>query len=415
MVRPDQRGRALRREPARRRRRRRGHHPPLLVLHPAPHRRSRHGRAGPAADRRAAGPTTSCRRTRRSASTTAPAPSSPRNDTSLFFMDYGIHFRGQNKDADVALLTRPQDAWFDHYLKGAGPKPPQGVTGITQTCPADAPSEGPFTAATWDELSPGEVSFTDEDSKTIAPAAGDPSIGAAFDPVADGRDRSTSMRHNLRRRPARHRDLPPPRRAGRRYTLLGSPTVIADITSSSPTSQIAARLLDVGPDGNQTLVARGLYRPDADGRQVFQLHPNGWKFEDGHVPKLELLPERHPVRPRIERPGADHDRQPRAEASHPRAGDGRARAQHPAARDRPRSGRRASQARASPASARGARSETIASRARRAAIACAVARGTTGSPARTATTACPAAGARTECPAATATTRSRSATASAIG
>ena len=73
---------------------------------------------------------------------------------------------------------------------------------------------------------------------------------------------------------------------------MGSPTVIADITSPGPTSQIAARLLDVAPGGDaQTLVARGLYRPatPAARRQVFQLHPNGWKFEEGHVAKLELL------------------------------------------------------------------------------------------------------------------------------
>jgi hypothetical protein len=42
--------------------------------------------------------------------------------------------------------------------------------------------------------------------------------------------------------------------------------------------------------GNATLVARGVYRPAASGQQVFQLHPNGYKFEAGHVAKLELLP-----------------------------------------------------------------------------------------------------------------------------
>jgi hypothetical protein len=51
----------------------------------------------------------------------------------------------------------------------------------------------------------------------------------------------------------------------------------------------------VGPDGEATLVARGLYRPELSSgeeptRQVFQLHPNGWRFEQGHVAKLELLP-----------------------------------------------------------------------------------------------------------------------------
>ena len=27
---------------------------------------------------------------------------------------------------------------------------------------------------------------------------------------------------------------------------------------------------------------------------MFQLHPNGWRFEDGHIAKLELLPADQP-------------------------------------------------------------------------------------------------------------------------
>ncbi len=82
------------------------------------------------------------------------------------------------------------------------------------------------------------------------------------------------------------------------FTLLGSATLVADITSRGATSQIAARLLDVdpGPD-TETLVARGLWRPlVASGpvQQVFQLHPNGYRFAPGHVVKLELLPNDHP-------------------------------------------------------------------------------------------------------------------------
>jgi hypothetical protein len=79
---------------------------------------------------------------------------------------------------------------------------------------------------------------------------------------------------------------------------MGSPTVIADITSPGQNSQIAARLLDVDPVANtQTLVARGLWRPQISAgpaRQVFQLHPNGYRFADGHVAKLELLPGDYP-------------------------------------------------------------------------------------------------------------------------
>jgi len=76
---------------------------------------------------------------------------------------------------------------------------------------------------------------------------------------------------------------------------MGSPTVVADVNSVGPNSQLAARLLDVAPDGTETLVARALYRPDVNSgptptRQVFQLHADGWKFAPGHLAKLELLP-----------------------------------------------------------------------------------------------------------------------------
>ena len=73
---------------------------------------------------------------------------------------------------------------------------------------------------------------------------------------------------------------------------MGSPTVIADFDAPGDNTQITARLMDIAPDGNQKLIARGLWRPAIGGpeRQVFQLTPNGWEFEQGHVAKLELLP-----------------------------------------------------------------------------------------------------------------------------
>ncbi len=64
------------------------------------------------------------------------------------------------------------------------------------------------------------------------------------------------------------------------YTMMGSATVIAKFTLAGETSQVAARLLDVAPDGTEMLVDRGLWRPANGGptKQVFQLHPNGWTF-----------------------------------------------------------------------------------------------------------------------------------------
>jgi predicted acyl esterase len=70
--------------------------------------------------------------------------------------------------------------------------------------------------------------------------------------------------------------------------------VIAHFRLPGANSQVAARLVDVAPDGQKTLVARGLWRPKVSSqpvRQVFQLHANGWHFEPGHVARLELLPD----------------------------------------------------------------------------------------------------------------------------
>ena len=76
---------------------------------------------------------------------------------------------------------------------------------------------------------------------------------------------------------------------------MGSATIIANIESPSPNSEIAARLLDVSPEGTESLVARGVYRPAGGSQEmVFQLHPQGYHFAAGHVAKLELLPSDFP-------------------------------------------------------------------------------------------------------------------------
>jgi len=78
--------------------------------------------------------------------------------------------------------------------------------------------------------------------------------------------------------------------------LMGAPTVIAHIDVSGSFAQVVGRLWDVAPDGTQTLISHAIYRPRTDSQpsEVFQLHPNGWRFLDGHAPKLELLGESPP-------------------------------------------------------------------------------------------------------------------------
>jgi len=212
----------------------------------------------------------------------------PDADVSLFFLDYG-HQRGQGKDADETLLRQHQDEFFAHHLAG-GSAPPGGVTTLTQTCPGSAPSQGPYSANEWSQIAPGEVRMEPAATQTILPVVPtDVAPGLAFDPIsgagacarADGADQLGAAAYRLDPAPA----------GG--YTLMGAPTVIADFTAPSLAAQVAARLLDVAPDGQETLVARGLWRPKTGGtpvREVFQLHPNGYRFEAGHVAKLELLP-----------------------------------------------------------------------------------------------------------------------------
>jgi fermentation-respiration switch protein FrsA (DUF1100 family) len=210
----------------------------------------------------------------------------PGDPISLFLSDDG-HARSQNKPADQALFRARRDAWFDHYLKGAGAAPQSSAEALTTTC--GAPSEGPYKAASWHELSPGEIRFGDVASKTVAPGAGDPAAGKAFDPIAgegacataSGADQLGTANYRL--------TVPAPG-----FTLLGSPTVLADLTTVGSDSQLAARLLDVGPDGKESLVARGLLRPGGGGDVVFQLHPQGYRFAGGHQVKLELLPSDAP-------------------------------------------------------------------------------------------------------------------------
>ncbi|HET8929336.1 MAG TPA: hypothetical protein VFN21_01640, partial [Acidimicrobiales bacterium] len=89
-----------------------------------------------------------------------------------------------------------------------------------------------------------------------------------------------------------------PAATGDGFTMLGSPTVNAEVSVQGEYSYLAARLFDVDPTTNtEVLIARSVYRidpDDPDGPVEFQLEPNGWHFAAGHIPKLELLGQDEP-------------------------------------------------------------------------------------------------------------------------
>jgi hypothetical protein len=211
----------------------------------------------------------------------------PQVPFAMMHFDFG-HQRGAGKDADEARYRGHVLNWMERYVKGdTGVTPLTGVETLTQTCPAGAPSGGPFSAPTWDAIHPGEVRFADAAEKTFTSAGGSPQVAQTFDPIAGSMNDPCKTTAGSDEPNTANWRLPPA--AGQGFTLMGSPTVEADIAVTGEFPQVVARLLDVAPDGTQTLVARGIYRPDAEGRQIFQLHPNGWHFAAEHVPKLQLL------------------------------------------------------------------------------------------------------------------------------
>ena len=209
----------------------------------------------------------------------------PKAKVAQLHFDYG-HARGQNKAADQARLRARTHEWFDRYVKGERERTLTGVEAMTQTCPRDAPSGGPYSARTWDALTPVRCATATTPTKVVLSTSGNPAIGARLDPIFGG-GACVAVPAADETGTATYRLTPA---TGKGYTLLGAPTVIARLGITGQWPALAARLWDVAPGGaTQTLVARGLLRPDGSGRTVFQLHANGWHFAAGHAAKLELL------------------------------------------------------------------------------------------------------------------------------
>ena len=116
-----------------------------------------------------------------------------------------------------------------------------------------------------------------------------------------------------------------PRSAARRYTLLGRPAIAARLRGRRRRRRTSRSPADSGT--SRRTAARRSSRaastgPRGSGDQAWQLYPNGWTFQPGHVPKLELLgsdppfarPSNGDVRDHRRAPGADVCRPARAPA-----------------------------------------------------------------------------------------------------
>jgi fermentation-respiration switch protein FrsA (DUF1100 family) len=222
----------------------------------------------------------------------------PGDPISLYLADIG-HSRSQNKAPDEAAFNKRLEAWFAHYLKGEGAAPSSSVEALTTTCPASAPSGGPFKASDWAGLQPGEIRLQTTGSETIthgtpAEEGEETPSSKEFDPIVGAANPCVTLPEEevANEHAAEYSTGPIP--AGG-VTLMGSPTIVAEVESPSPNSEIAARLFDVSPEGEDRLIARGVYRPTGGNQQmVFQLHPQAYHVPAGDEIELELLPSDFP-------------------------------------------------------------------------------------------------------------------------
>jgi len=199
----------------------------------------------------------------------------------LQFGDLG-HPRGGNAPGPDHVLNTQGSKFFKAYLQGNGRGPrPGAVTAFTQVCPNGTGKR--YDARSWEALHPRSVGMRASGTQKVTSAGGDPDISAAINPIGGkppcepldgGRAAGTAVAS---------------KRVGKPFTLLGLPTVRAQIRTKGRGGMIAARLWDVH-DGKQLLVSRGIYRlrDNQKGKLVFQLFGNGWRFARGHTARLEL-------------------------------------------------------------------------------------------------------------------------------
>ena len=211
----------------------------------------------------------------------------PGSPLGVMLGDFG-HQRAANKPSERERLVEAIDRWFAHYVRGDSPTAAQGVSATTQRCPRDGKEGRTFTARSFAALARGRRVRRFTEAATVASAGGDPAVAAAIDPVSGMGDGCVATQRSEAPGTARY-EL---KAAGKRaITLIGAPRLRASLGlggAEPGTPQLVGRLWDVAPDGTQQLVARGLYRP-AEGRNRWELHPNGWRFKRDHAAELELL------------------------------------------------------------------------------------------------------------------------------
>jgi dienelactone hydrolase len=223
----------------------------------------------------------------------------PKAKVALQLTDVG-HAIAANKQADFDPLDLQGTAFFDHYLQGKpGGPTPGSVTAYTSTCPASAPSGGPFEAQGLGALDPGAVRFSSATTQTVA-LGGNPLIGPELDPII-GTATEAGMGSDPQCQTFSDTNYPGTavytQPVTQTFTMLGQPTMRMHVSTIGDYGQIDARLWDVAPDGSETYVTRGTYTltDDQTGTITWQMWGAGYTFPKGDTIRVELLAQDVPI------------------------------------------------------------------------------------------------------------------------
>jgi X-Pro dipeptidyl-peptidase (S15 family)/X-Pro dipeptidyl-peptidase C-terminal non-catalytic domain len=206
------------------------------------------------------------------------------------------HWPASNKEGTDRYFHEEAAAFFAARVQHVGTAPASGkVTAFTQTCPKGEPGGGPFIATSWAKLHPHTISFGSPAAQTFTSAGGNATIAADYEPISTGLEAEHGGEGACKSVKAEEE----PNTANytmtsKGFTLMGLPTIKATIKDVGPFGEIAARLWDVTPGGQQRMISRGVWRiagseENATTTITFQLHGNGYEFPAGDTVKLQLL------------------------------------------------------------------------------------------------------------------------------
>ncbi|MCU1354581.1 MAG: X-Pro dipeptidyl-peptidase domain protein [Acidimicrobiales bacterium] len=222
----------------------------------------------------------------------------------LFLGDIGHDSSAQRED-EWDLVKAQMNEFLDHFLRpDRTPRRPAFNVGATVTRCLDPDPELQYLAAsTWQDLHPGQVTFTSTKAASTSTRLAGPA-GAAAAPTDPASVPGPQDPKGCRIvRPAQ----PDPTVASYEFpvssdlVLMGGPVVDLHVDTTGPDVPIAVRVWDVAADGGaQGLVTRGIYRlvtpPGPDHPIRFQIALQGYRFRAGHRIKVEVTANDAPYR-----------------------------------------------------------------------------------------------------------------------